>query len=582
MRTRSCALVLMALAVPALAAQEVSGRVTTGAGAAIPAAVVAMLDSAGGTLVRALTDQQGRYRLPAHPHARTLRATRIGFRPRTVALRVTGTPQDIAIAMEQLPTMLQAIEVLDQPGCPARRDRHAAFALWDQARAGLLSTVVARQENSAALERFVFYRIVDEHRRNVLSQLVQVDTARGSRPFGASRSARQFVELGFEDANTGTFFAPDADVLLDDAFSRGYCFRLADGDRKRPHQVGLRFEPAVRRRGRVDIDGTLWVDTAARALSDLEYRYLGLPSEAAALRLGGRVAFAAMPPGFPAITEWSMRVAAPSSRAVTGLDIASVAVVRQSLEVHELGGELARARFGDTAWTARLGSVSGRVMRDTLPAAGVVVHLVGTPYTALTDSTGAFAMQGLIPGRYIFGVPDAGLNASGFELTLGQAFVSNRDAQRVTVTLPTQHDFVHSKCRTGKDTTSLLIAGRIFDMHGMPAADTRVEVYRAVTSPVAGAPAMAVHLGPGAQADGYSNANLRWERLHRDSTGARSMFYLAQDGATGSGGAFFICKAPASALLRLDAIREGERGSVVIGTNVRGRRIYTPRLDMKP
>jgi hypothetical protein len=70
------------------------------------------------------------------------------------------------------------------------------------------------------------------------------------------------------------YHAPDADVLLDENFPRGYCFALAPRERDRATQVGLAFAPMQRNRRITSVDGTLWIDTAARRLVDLEYRYL--------------------------------------------------------------------------------------------------------------------------------------------------------------------------------------------------------------------------------------------------------------------------------------------------------------------
>jgi hypothetical protein len=42
------------------------------------------------------------------------------------------------------------------------------------------------------------------------------------------------------DSAAGAFFAPDADVLLDDGFAVGYCFRVATAGRDR-NQIGLAF-----------------------------------------------------------------------------------------------------------------------------------------------------------------------------------------------------------------------------------------------------------------------------------------------------------------------------------------------------
>ena len=68
----------------------------------------------------------------------------------------------------------------------------------------------------------------------IASQSVTLDsTSRSTSSFSAVRSATEFVQAGFvSDGNGGaTFYAPDAEALLDDAFIAGYCFRLVKADR---------------------------------------------------------------------------------------------------------------------------------------------------------------------------------------------------------------------------------------------------------------------------------------------------------------------------------------------------------------
>ncbi|HYC52114.1 MAG TPA: carboxypeptidase-like regulatory domain-containing protein [Gemmatimonadaceae bacterium] len=569
-------LILLAAA-PNLGAQEITGRVTSG-GVPLPAVVITMLDSSGATVARALTYNNGRYRLPPTTRAASVRATRIGFRP--VAVRVTSPSQVVDIAMVPLPTMLSAVQVIDQPGCPRRRDRAEALALWEQARAAFLSTVVARETDTVSLERLLFYRIVGEKRAGVLAQVVRRDTG-GSRPFGASRSARQFVELGFRNANTGTYFAPDADVLLDEAFTRSYCIRLAGRDASRPRQVGIRFEPAARKRDRIDIDGTVWVDTAARAVRDIEFRYRGLNRQLTSMELGGNVAFTTLPKGYPAVTRWSMRVDAPMALMAWGVDH-QVPLVRPGLlEVHELGGELARASWSDTTWTATLGRVTGRVLHDSIPAAGATLHLVGTPFVTRTDSAGNYSMDGLLPGRYTFAVPHDELNALGFELTSGQSFESDRDVIRADVTLPTAADFLAVKCRIPpRDTVSIMIAGRVF-ADGALAPQTRVNLYMATEVAFAGAPRRNIVLSPGTTLNRVDTSGVVWDRIHHDFTGAQGMFYLATDGPTGASGAFFICKPPRFSLLRIDAEQDTVRGTTRFTTSALRKRIYPIRVTVE-
>jgi hypothetical protein len=72
-----------------------------------------------------------------------LRAVRIGYRPRDLALTFAG--DTLEIAMAKLPPMLATMRVTDSELCPGANASNAAVDLWEQAKAGLLATVVARE-----------------------------------------------------------------------------------------------------------------------------------------------------------------------------------------------------------------------------------------------------------------------------------------------------------------------------------------------------------------------------------------------------------------------------------------------------
>ena len=169
-----------------------------------------------------------------------------------------------------------------------------------------------------------------------------------------------------------------------------------------PGQVGLGFRPARRRAGRVDIDGALWVDSTARALTDLEFRYIGLPRELERFEPGGRISFEEMPNGIPLISSWSIRLAsahagtAPGARTIRDR---RGRVVR--IEIDDTGGQLAEAVWPDgTAWRAPLGTVRLRAATsDGLPATNRVVRLLDSSYEAVTDSMGVAEIGQVLPGR---------------------------------------------------------------------------------------------------------------------------------------------------------------------------------------
>src|ERR1039458_656170 len=207
----------------------------------IAGAVVTTLDSAGGTLARGLSNERGEYRVAMREGARTARIVRIGFVPVEVPLPpATGGTIRLDVTMYSLPSMLQAQRVLANSNCSTRRDRAEALGLWEQARAGLLATIVTREENPAKVVRLGFYRMMDGNSDRIEWMRVERDSAEvTAKKYVAALAAADFVRFGFstDSLASATFFGPDADVLLNDAFAGAYCFQLADRQRSRPTQV---------------------------------------------------------------------------------------------------------------------------------------------------------------------------------------------------------------------------------------------------------------------------------------------------------------------------------------------------------
>lgn len=519
------ALLALSLALPltALTAQQPTLRGTVRDSVtqrALPGAVVLLLDAAGLTLHRNITDGTGRYAVPLAQGARRLRVQRIGFRPQTVALPAEGlnTPT-LDVSLMALPQFLERREVIAS-GCPRRSDTGLAIALLEQAREGLLAMVVAREENPATLTRVTFERRLDGDDR-FDSQLVRLDsTDRSSRSFQSAHSAADFAERGFmESDETGnTLHAPDADVLLDDRFVGAYCFQLARAERARPNELGLRFEPARRERGRVDIDGILWVDTLARAIRGIEFKYVGLDPQVERLIPGGRVSFREMPNGMILVDRWHLRlvgsslafatprrVAAPMSRPRIPTSIGggggsstrpgdravggggggvvggvsggggSRAQARVDFFVKENGGEVAVARWGDgDSWRAPLGALRLSA-RDAsgAPAAGVRLRLEGTDYAGTTDSAGSLYLLNLLPGPYRVAAEDARLSEIGLNIPTTGKFEAVRDSTaQLAVNVQTAAEYVSSRCGAGRRALRgdaiPFIAGRIVTSDGLP------------------------------------------------------------------------------------------------------------------
>ena len=478
-----------ALALPRAArAQEARGTVRDSASQQpIPGAVISLLDASGATLGRNITNDQGRYDVVLPGSATQLRFVRIGFRPSTVAIRRSGATIDtIDVVMHRLPTMLEPVQITAN-GCPNRSDAGSAAGLLQQARASLLNSIVARSANPALLTLLRFQRSMDGTSDRIRDQTVRIDsTARSKLTFGAVRSAAEFIQSGFvaDDASGLTYFGPDADALLDDAFVAAYCFRLVGAGRDRPGEVGLGFAAPKRQKNRIDIDGVLWVDTTNRRLRQLEFRYVGLDRSLDPARPGGILSFRDAANGVVFIDRWSLRL--PIVREESTFVSAKGEYAKWStVEAQEAGGEVARAEWpGQPVWNASLGTLrlSARAHAGK-PATGVRIRLDDTDYRGRSDANGEITIRNLLPGPYTLVVLDSALETIGLTLTTPVKFIAARDSvHHVSLDVPTADDLVYERCRADRAWKNPIrsapgivwVFGRAVDASGKPVEGIRV------------------------------------------------------------------------------------------------------------
>lgn len=413
MRTRLAVALLMTLG-GVLEAQTITGAVRDSTSRALVAGVVVeMHDTNGDLLWRTLTNSSGAFSVFADPRAARLRFLRIGFRPRDIRIQVdTLRGKFVDVSMARLPTMLERVEVRAGAKCD-QRTNPAGQALLQQARAGLLATIVGREVNPAKLVRLSYERTFSA-RVDTMMPSVWIDSVNESKTtFKAARRGADLVSRGFtaDSLGTGVYFAPDAEVLLDEGFEAGYCFHVTE----RRGQIGLGFSPASSRRiGRVDVEGVLWIDKDERALRSLEYRYVGVGREAEDNDVGGNLVYQQMPNGTVIVSRWSLRLLKVRvdsqmyryGRLPTG-----------RIVVSEGGGLVARAEWPDgTKWSTELGTlevtaVDGESGRR-VPHADV--RLRKTNVVATSDDNGVARFADVLPGRYAIDVSNRELEELGF------------------------------------------------------------------------------------------------------------------------------------------------------------------------
>ncbi len=486
-------LVMVMLLTPAVRAQ-VAGTVRDSASQLpLPNTAVIVLDPAGRPVSRGATDQQGRFRLattsgpltrrstPKTVYPLRLRVLRMGFRPREIPLTAASAGTFWDIGLVSFPIQLEEVQVVAVT-CPQRPDRKQALSLLRQVRMSLLANVVARSQSSATMQRLLYERRLDAPSGRIVNQAVRTRvTSSTSEPFSAARSAAAFSRQGFLEDSTGThtYVGPDAETLIDDAFAERYCFKVAPPDRGRPLQVGLGFEPVDREDGRIDIVGTVWIDTLSRVLREASFHYVGLDQQTSALSPEGRLSFRELSNGVVIIDQWSLRLGGErrqSGRALVGRT-PEVSAMGARERPQEIGGEIARASWPDGySWHAPLGTIRLRAVDGQgRPASGSVVQLLDTDYRASTDASGTFVLTDLLPGPYTASVRDPRLAAldvpSATTLRLSAVRDSTIDAR---VVVESADDYVMRRCGyDGGIAGRARLLGRVMRGDGQPASDAR-------------------------------------------------------------------------------------------------------------
>lgn len=478
------AVLLCAAMAPATGAQGVRGVVRDSA-SRIPVvgAVVLLLGQRGDTLARALTDLGGGFAFAppaAGGTARSVRVLRIGYAPRDRSL----TARDGAameIALRRLPTLIQAVNIRAPARCPRRGDRAVAFGLWEQARAALLASVVAREAMPSDKRRIRFEQLMEGNSDRVQRHAVRVTSGidRGN-SFFAARTAGEFASRGFtefdEEGDT-RYFGPDAEVLLDASFAVHYCLAVARAPKGRETEVGLAFVPADPYRVSVDVEGVVWIDTLRRALSRVDFEYTGMTGAAARAQPGGSLSYLELPSGIVLVDHWEFNLV---GNQVDTVNADGEVRYTPRLQRSRVGGQLAQVHWPDgTTWRAALGEISGVARRrDGAPAAGVGILLEHTNYGTKVDSMGMFAIPDLVPGPYRVLIEEPRL--ASLDLLVPTTFrfeVAGDSTLRTTLVLPTVEDLVRERCvaavASSASATGFFL-GRLLRPDGGPAADIEI------------------------------------------------------------------------------------------------------------
>lgn len=406
-------------------AQLVQGRVTERVAATPLAGVLVELlrtndDSAEIRVAATLTGADGAYALLAPGAGRYhLTAKKIGVRRfRSASFELTpGQTIVRALSLDAITHSLPEVVVSGLTSCNARaRDGPRVASLWEEARTALVATQLSLRDQLFRAHVTRYVRELDRRTRRVLAETRSQATGVVSRPFAAvdvdSLSAPGYwiarAEGGF------TYYGPDADVLLSQAFLRDHCFREVGARRDRRRLVGLGFQP-VATRTVPDVVGVMWLDDTTFELRQVDFAYSQVHAGADSASVGGEVHFARLASGAWIIRKWFIRlpvVARPIAPLTTEVSAAPWVLVRPvTLALREEGGDVAAEELVRHAAHA---SIRG-VVRDSAnrPFAGATVRPAGSRLRGTTGANGTFTIDSVPFGKHTLVMEHAGYDSLG-------------------------------------------------------------------------------------------------------------------------------------------------------------------------
>ena len=386
-------------------AQTVRGRVLEeGSGAPLAGAMLILTDTAGAQVRRTLSNDEGGFLLrPPETGTYTLRVDRIGY------ASLTSPPLEVADETEAVYDMVVPVQAItlaniiveSESRCVLRPESGLDVSrVWEEARKALAAAAFTRETSVYRYHVMRYQRDLGPDARVVKNErqdhtdLVQQQTF-------VSRPVEELMAGGFmhEEETDVSFYAPDADALLSDAFLDSYCLRVREGEGDAEDLIGLAFEPVERRPGRIDIQGVLWLEPASSALQWLEFRYPDLDTDdARSPHLGGRVAFTSLSNGTWVVREWYIRMPVADVRPDPSTDDPG----RFLDGIHEKGALVMRILTpgGEPVAEFETSVVEGIVVDSTYsrPLARARVFADGTGHATVTGLDGRYRLVGLTEG----------------------------------------------------------------------------------------------------------------------------------------------------------------------------------------
>lgn len=542
--------------------QRVQGQVTgSDGGHPLEGVMVRLSDDEGEEVAGTFTDAGGRYRLEAErPGRYRLSAGRIGYathRGDLFRLRLGGVVErDLRLEAEGVE--LSGIQVTGERSCEVDPEKaRGTRRLWREARRALEAARWTADRGAVELRTRNF-------RRRLGEDLGVEETLEETRGYGFGRSpytslpAEKLVQRGYVDARGDylDWYAPDAEVLLSDAFRRTHCFWVTRKDAPEPGWVGLAFRPREDREV-PEIEGVLWLDQGTAALERLSFSYVNVKLATSRHAAGGEVAFFRLPSGPWIVRRWTIRMPLLEK---DRLRIATPdrTYHREEVEVagyDEQGGQVVHVRSGDRVlYDFEQATVAG-VVWDSLnarPLEGARVELGGTGRVDTTGVRGRFRFPGVPRGSWRVDFRHALLRELGLEGRGAMVRAEPGKLARVRLALPGAGRLAAELCPDRDEGTGVLL-GRVLRGDGSGEADDGA-------APAAGARVAAVW--PGGDGDPADRESLVHREVRADEAGR-----------------YRICGVPMGRELALRAEAEGAAGAVT-RTRLASRPVERSRLSL--
>lgn len=478
-------------------AQTVNGEIATQSGGVlkpVAGAIVALLDSSGRVVTSKLAEDGGSFSFLAPSAGRySVRVDRVGFRSSVTApfLVRQADSVDVPITIVSENVSLRAIIVSADRRCLVRPQEGVATAeLWSEARKALNATQLTQLAQAASKSRRdphrfavrwrTFKRDLEPHTLTpIRDEQVELEGETVT-PF-VSADPEMLARDGYLSGTIetgGTYYAPDAAILLSDRFLDTHCFRLQAADRdRRDDLIGLAFEPVGLtshvRAGHVDVRGVLWLDRTSAELRYMEYTYVNLPIEANTQQAGGRLEFRPLPDGRWIVWRWYIRT--------PGLERQRISLNSQTSDwrtevarIHENGAELLEVMPTGTR-RVTLASLRGRVVDSLRGTAmiGVRVFLSGTSFAASTEADGSYRIDSVPPGRYTASFIAPGLDSLLIDPPAHELSLSAGEDKRVDMAVPSLRTVSRDLCAVPLADSASMIRGIVRDS-GMAIAGVQV------------------------------------------------------------------------------------------------------------